>query len=203
MKRIFDNSQKCLALTVAIAALTCCSLSATTVLAPGASWEYQFGVQPNTSWTTVSGGWTVGNAPFGNVSSGDFGYNTYWPADSVFADYELSVRTTVNLTGFDLNTLHYDLGVDNGYNLYVNGNLVSGDNAGGYTFRWEYSGAIPAGYLLPGNNIIAVSLDDYGGLTAFDLQLTATESASVPDGGATVGLLGLGLMGLASLRRWI
>ncbi len=174
------------------------------VLPPGATWEYTFSDPTlDPSWNTTTGGWATAPAPFGNhlggfgTDPGFFDYKTWWEADGSDGD-DLWVRKSIDLTGFDLNSLAWDLGVDNGFKLYVNGNLVAGDNAEGYTYRWEYSGTFASSLLNPGINVVAVALEDHGGLTAFDMQVTAT---AVPDGGATLALLGGALVGLGLLRR--
>jgi hypothetical protein len=162
---------------------------ATVILAPGSSWEY-----------TTDGGatWQVGNAPFGNVLSGDFGYatGTYWPAYG-----SLEVKTTLDLTGFDLSTISWDLGVDNGFALSVNGNPVAADNAEGYTSRWEYSGMFPAADLHSGLNLVDVVLEDHGGLTAFDMQISGRQTNGVPDAASSLQLLGFALLGLGAIRN--
>jgi hypothetical protein len=176
------------------------------VLAAGSTWEYTF-TDPTGSalWNTTTGGWATGLAPFGNNTGGYgsdpgyFDYKTYWAADATATmGDDLWVRTSVDLTGYDLNTVDWFLGVDNGFKLYANGNLIQQDNAEGYTYRWEYGGSIASAFLNPGVNVIAVALEDHGGLTAFDMQVTAT---AVPDGGATLMLLGGALVGLGALRR--
>ena len=183
--------------------------SASLILAPGASWEYWLrsdqGGAPSANWETMADGssaWSTGNAPFGNCTPAtcgsytrDFDYNTYWPVDSTFADDDLWVRTIVNFTGYELSTVTWDLGVDNGYKLYLDGILVASDNQGGYTNRWEYSGTFAGA--TTGPHIVAVALDDYGGLTAFDMQITGEP---VPEP-TTLILLGGGLAGLALRRR--
>ncbi|MFZ3136667.1 MAG: hypothetical protein WA126_04645 [Thermodesulfovibrionales bacterium] len=153
---------------------------ADTILLPGSTWEYTF-TDP-----TGAGGWQTGLAPFGNRIgpygpdiAGYFSYNTLWEADGNDGD-DLWVRRALDLTGYDLSTIAWNLGVDNGFKLYVNSNLVYGDNAEGYTHRWEYGGSIPQAFLQPGNNVIAVALEDHGGLTAFDMQITGNQS-SVPE----------------------
>ncbi len=162
------------------------SAVAVTILPPGSAWDYS--TDGGATWNGPS------LAPFGNTSGGDFGANTYWAAGT-----PMSVRTTVNLAGYDLSSIGYDLGVDNGFDLFVNGNHVAGDNAEGFTFRWEYSGAIPQSALLAGANLVEVVLEDHGGLTAFDMQITG--DARVPDGGATLSLLVIGFSGLAFAAR--
>jgi hypothetical protein len=119
-----------------------------------------------------NGGWAVGRAPFGNQfdasGSNTFSYRTYWPEKSF-----LYVRKKIFLNAKDLTSLNWYLGVDNGYKLYVNGTLVSSKYEEGYTNNWEYQGAIPRQFLKLGENIISLELQDGGGLTAFDMVLTA------------------------------
>jgi hypothetical protein len=78
----------------------------------------------------------------------------------------------VDFSGFDLSSAWWELGVDNGFKLYANGMLVRSGRKGGYTYRWEYAGGFDAA-LTEGPNVIAVALDDWGGLTAFDMRITA------------------------------
>ena len=177
---------------------------AAVLLAPGSTWEYTF-TDPtgDSTWNTttgVGGTWSSGPAPFGN-SGGDFAPGTVWPASGSPGD-DLWVRTNLDLTGIDLGSVNWDLGVDNGYKLYINGVLVSSDNAEGFTFRWEYSGAFVSGDLLSGLNVIAVALEDHGGLTAFDMQVTGeTEPEQIVPEPSTSALLLAGLALVARLKR--
>ena len=174
--------------------------NAGTILAPASGgWEYTFSdPTADPTWNTTTGGWAVGGAPFGNVFAGDFGYGsggTLWEEHD-----ELWVRRTVDFTGFDLSSIRWNLGVDNGFALYLNGVLISSANAEGYTFRWEYPNGTFAG-ALPGTNILAVALEDHGGLTAFDMEITGT-ALPVPDLGGTLPLLltALGALGIGYNR---
>jgi hypothetical protein len=140
--------------------------------------------------------WFTGNAPFGNTSGGDFGANTNWTVD-----FDPLLRTTFVL-GTPVN-MTANIGVDNGYALYVNGTLISSNNAEGFTSRWEYVINIPSTYFVSGTNIIAVALEDHGGLTAFDMELTGDSSGlnrTVPEPASLV-LLGSGLLGIGTRMR--
>jgi hypothetical protein len=188
-------------IAIALTAMTVPSVaSAATILAAGASdWEYTF-LDPtgDLTWNTTTGGWATGAAPFGTEVTGDFAYNTLWPADATATlTDDLWVRRAVDFAGFDLSSITWNLGVDNGYKLYLNGVLVSSDNAEGFTNRWEYTGIFPGA--LPGMNILALALEDHGGLTAFDMEINGQ---AVPDMGNTMPLLlaGLGILGIGYSR---
>lgn len=159
------------------------------VLAPHSMWEYTFTdpttTEPDWNNTTGTAGWLTGQAPFGNNDKGYssdplgfFNFKTYWAADGSDGD-DLWVRTSIDLTGYNLSTVKWDLGVDNGFKLFLNGNLVAQDNAELYTWQWEYSGDFSGVTLNQGINVIAVALEDHGGLTAFDMQVTAPEPTSM------------------------
>lgn len=174
----------------------------TILAAASGGWEYTF-VDPTAdpTWNTTTGsGWLVGAAPFGNTADPDFGFTsggTFWAADGSDGD-DLWVKKAVDFTGFDLSSIVWNLGVDNGFKLYLNGALISSANAEGFTFKWEYSGTFPAA--LPGMNILAVALEDHGGATGFDMEIIG--DAAVPDLGSTLPLLltGLGVLGIARSR---
>lgn len=172
------------------------NVNAAIIIPTGSSWEYTFDDPTGTlpDWRTTTGGWSTGNAPFGNKKgyNADFDWVTYWPV------YEkLWLRTSIDLTSYDLSTIKWYLGVDNGFSLYANGNEVAKGYAEGYADRWEYSGSIPKDFLLNGINIIALKLEDTGGYTAFDMKVTQSPA---PEPG-TVYLLGMGLLGLLGFAK--
>lgn len=160
------------------------------LLPPGSTWEYTFSdPTSDPDWNKVLGqpGWSMGAAPFGSQPAGSrtdpqFHYNTYWPADSE-ADDDLWVKVALDLSdpgegeAYDLARIVWALGVDNGFKLYVNGRAVSSGDSDGYTKRWEYQDRFEASALVPGTNVVALALKDYGGLTAFDMQVSGRRVA--------------------------
>ncbi len=139
------------------------------LIRPGDNWEYTF-TPPTGNWKTTIGGWTTGNAPFGNANPAnppEFTAVTNW---AVYTP--LFVRKRINLRQYDLTNIRWFLGVDNGYTLYVNGTQISAGVAEGFTFRWEYSGQVPPALLTNGDTYVAIELVDNGGLTAFDMMMT-------------------------------
>jgi hypothetical protein len=155
-----------------------------TPIEPGDVWEYCIDCQCNDSWKTTIGGWNTGSAPFGNVSGAgiggvtDFNYNTLWSADNLNDGYDLRVRRKVNLSGYDLNSFSWNLGITGGYVLYVNGHVVSVSLGTGYPYRWEFNGTIPSAYLNAGDNVIALALMNDGPNNAFDFRLNGTPTTS-------------------------
>lgn len=142
------------------------------IIYPHSDWEYKL-AGPETNWKTTIGTWTIGKSPFGNTKQttfdpmGYFNYNTYWKGRST-----IYVRKKFNLSDYDLNSIKFHIGVDNAYELYINGVLVSKNSAPYYTKRWEYTGMIPASALKREDNIIALIISDDGDLATFDMQLT-------------------------------
>ena len=141
------------------------SQSSNTIINIVDQYEYSYNFLNN--WMNSLGSWNTGLSPFAfdlspNPNNILLTANTIWPVAST-----MYIRKQVNLTNFDINSLTYSVAVDNGFKLYVNGNLVTSQYQGGYTFLWEYQGIIPSSFLNSGNNIIAFELNDDGASNVF------------------------------------
>lgn len=134
-------------------------------------------------------GWYQGPGAFGTSFGGarpnccgeqtpnspTFNGGTAWAVN-----YDPFLRTTFDVPASQPLTLW--LAVDNGVNsIYLNGVLATaGINAEGAAFRWEHVFDIPAYYVLPGNNLIALQLEDHGVATGWAMVITADDTAPHP-----------------------
>lgn len=142
------------------------------IIHPHSEWEYKL-VTPESNWKLDYGTWNKGTAPFGNIKLPNyyFNWNTLLPPSTA----TFYLRNKVNLKDYNLNEVMYHIGVDNGYELWVNGKLVSKKTEDGKAIKWEYEDKIPASFLKQGDNFISfIIINDtkYEGWTSFDMQLT-------------------------------
>lgn len=84
--------------------------------------------------------------------------------------------------------------------ILINGVSTGQPNANGYS-AWS-SFAVTGGFQ-PGINTLSFQVQNSGGgPTGVRVEMSGTaDASSVPDGGSALGLLGLGLMGVETLRR--
>ena len=148
----------------------------------GSVFEYSSTVPP-AGWQTSFGGWSQGALPFIGVNTGSVPNSTYWPLGSTYY-----LRKQIDLSNYNLSSINWSIGVDNGYSLYLNGVLISSDNQGGPATEWEYIGTFPQILLNLGTNYIALIISDDGaGAASFNMKVTGNKSATHAwsPGGAT------------------
>jgi hypothetical protein len=139
--------------------------------------------------------WSVGNGPFSNTATSSTIFNLAnaggpWapdpaqPIPSAFTTWDVNadpyLRTTFTLSAPTALTIW--IAVDNGVNsLYLNGVLSTGAiNAEGNAFRWESVFDIPASFTFAGVNVLALQIEDHGGLTGFDMVVTSNDATTNP-----------------------
>ena len=152
----------------------------------GSVFEYSSTVPP-AGWQTSSGGWPQGALPFSGVNTGSVPNSTYWPLGSTYY-----LRKQIDLSNYNLSSINWSIGVDNGYSLYLNGVLISSDNQGGPATEWEYIGDFPQNLLNLGTNYIALIISDDGaGGASFNMKVTGNKSATHAwsPGGATTSTI--------------
>jgi hypothetical protein len=155
-----------------------------------------------THWTSAgladfasnNGIWQDGASAFTN-GAGPLSGHTYWAANT-----DLALQTTFNFNGTLNGNLNLNVASDNGFLVFLNGQLLAKDNAEGFTNYWEYSYSLNPSALVQGLNTLQILAEDHGGATFFDMALTGDVVAAVPEPGL-LALLGLGFLGMFVARR--
>ena len=119
--------------------------------------------------------WLVGCTPFSNTGCG-FAPGTLW------LDFTtLYLRQHVVLTGAETG-LVASVAIDNDFDLFVNGALVSSLVHEGCATRWDAVVPIPDIAWIVGDNVVAVRITDRGGITNFEMTLTGPSPGACPEG---------------------
>ena len=152
-----------------------------TYIPEGASWLYQ--VEPGpVGWTDPDlpddpavTAWQAGCAPFSNTGCG-FAPGTVWTTLT-----NLNLRNHAWLPA-GATSLEARVAIDNDFDLYVNGTLVRTLVKEGCATRWDAVIPVPDALWRVGDNVVAARLIDRGGVTNFEMTLTAPDTGNCQPG---------------------
>ena len=118
-------------------------------------------------WQTVDQvNWSTAQAPFGHGYSGKFATNTDWPLGTT-----MYLRKKITFDHVKKDSVSYRIAVDNGFKLYLNGNLIKSGMKEYQPNRWDYSGVINREFIKDGENILAIEIIDKGVQSYFEMNV--------------------------------
>lgn len=146
---------------------------------------------PGFAFTTEFGAdWLGGDYTGGTWSAPGTGIPSTWAVNTETAIvYDFFLGSLSDLT--------IDVGVDNGIVLWFDGAFLFGATRSGGANVNEYD--INLSGISAGNHSLQILRADHGGSTGFAIEVNS-EAVQVPEP-ATLGLIGLGLVGIAATRR--
>lgn len=110
--------------------------------------------------------WNFAQAPFGHGYNGKFATNTDWPLGTT-----MYLRKKVTFDHVKRDSVTYRIAVDNGFKLYLNGNLISTGMKEFSPNRWDYTGIINKDFIKNGENILAIEIIDKGVQSYFEMNV--------------------------------
>ena len=113
--------------------------------------------------------WSTAQAPFGHGYSGSFATNTNWPLGTT-----MYLRKKVTFDHLNKDSVIYKIAVDNGFKLYLNGNLIKSAMKEYSPNRWDFKGFINKEYMKDGENILALEIIDKGVKSYFEINVFGT-----------------------------
>ncbi|MDK8463510.1 PEP-CTERM sorting domain-containing protein [Marinobacter sp. SS13-12] len=146
---------------------------------------------PGFAFTTEFGAdWLAGDYTGGTWSAPGTGIPSTWAVNTETAIvYDFFLDSLSDLT--------IDVGVDNGIVLWLDGAFLFGATRSGGANLNEYD--INLSGISAGDHSLQILRADHGGSTGFAIEVNS-EAVQVPEP-ATLGLIGLGLVGIAATRR--
>ncbi|OEY65094.1 PEP-CTERM sorting domain-containing protein [Marinobacter sp. X15-166B] len=131
---------------------------------------------------------------------GDYTGGTWSPPGTAIpSSWAVNTETAIvyDFTLDSLADLTIDVGVDNGIVIWLDGAFVFGATRAGGASLDEYDISLPG--IAAGDHALQILRADHGGATGYVIEVNSA-AVSVPEP-ATLGLITLGLVGLATTRR--